>query len=263
MKYNTPKERLVKLYSQGMSLRAISRKENMSPNTVKKYLMLQGIKVETKDIIHCVKNNDELLVGLYLGVWSGDGTQFYDNGYKIKVCCDKRNYEIMKFFQELILELFDKKTRIATEKKNNRSYVIFNSKFIYNYVYNFLNFNKTKTYSVHLKKPINSYSNRFLKGFLLGLTLTDGYLKQNFHFNTTSEKLAGDVVSILNKFGFSARKYIHDRRKYGWKNLHMISLKKEESNKILSLFNELLEEMGYYKSFSVLKGYEEYGPVVI
>ncbi|MBU0535612.1 MAG: hypothetical protein KKE20_01500 [Nanoarchaeota archaeon] len=260
MNTNISSEKLVESYSQGMSLRAISREEGISPNTVKKYLLLQGFKVDIKNIIHGLKNNDDLLIGLYLGIWAGDGTQFLDNGYTIKICCDSRTRYLIEFYQNFLLQLFDKKSRVATESGNNRAFIIFKSKFIYKFVYYHLNFEDKKTYSVHLKRPVLSYSKRFLQGFLLGLALTDGYLNKKFYFNTTSPKLAEDAIGILSILGFDARKYVHNRKKYGWKDLHMVSLRKEESYALLCIFDKMLKNIGSTKSFSALKGYGEMGP---
>ena len=236
-------------------MRGISRKCGVSPNTVKKYLNLNGKQTETQNIIHEVRKKDDLLRGLYLGIWAGDGTQYLDNGYRIKIFCDRRNNELIEFYRQFMLQFFGKTIRVVKEKFDNRAFVIFGSKFIYNFVYDFLDFGRNKTYTVCLKNPVSSYSEQFLKGFLLGLMLTDGYLKQKFYFNTTSENLAYNVIEILEKFGLNPRRYVHDRKKYGWKDLHMVTLKKEDSSKVLNLLDSIIKETGCKKSFSELKGY--------
>ncbi|MBU0667331.1 MAG: LAGLIDADG family homing endonuclease [Nanoarchaeota archaeon] len=137
----------------------------------------------------------------------------------------------------------------------------FNSKFIYYFVYHYLSFDKNKTHSISLKKNVDDYSEQFLKGFILGLMITDGYLKKRFYFNTTSERLANNVLLILKKFNFEGHKYTHNRTKFGWKNLHMISLKKINSQNALKFLNKILKEAEYEEEFFFLKGYN--GPVEI
>ena len=258
------KEKFFRLYNKGTSLRTIAQKLKVSPNTVKKYLLLQGINVKSKNIIYDVKVKDELLIGLYCGIWAGDGTQYLDNGYRIKICCHSQNKELIKFIQDLLINLFGKKSKLVEEERN-RALIRFNSKFIYNYVRNFLEYKDKKTYTVHLKHHIDKYSKQFLRGFILGLMLSDGYLKERFYFNTTSKGLAKDMTLILENLGFRYNEYIHDRTKQGWKDLHSISLTKQNSRRILGIFDETLIETGYTKGFSKLKGYIEgkSGPAVI
>jgi len=119
-----------------------------------------------------------------------------------------------------------------------------------------LNFGKKKTYTVRLKENICRYSLDFLKGYFLGLMLTDGYLKRKLAFNTTSENLAKNMFFILVYFGFSPRFYLHKRGKLGWKDLHMVNLNKENSLIALDFLNEIIKETKLGKSFAVLKSYE-------
>ncbi|MFH1589087.1 MAG: LAGLIDADG family homing endonuclease [archaeon] len=86
--------------------------------------------------------------------------------------------------------------------------------------------------------------------------LTDGYLKQKFYFNTTSEKLAENMMDILDKFNLKGKIYTHKRKKYGWRDLHMVYLTKKDSKTALNLLNKILEELNYEKGFLFLKGYK-------
>lgn len=251
------------LYKNGHPLRAVAKKYSVSPNTVKKYLQNNGVMVRCKNIVYDLKKNDELLIGLYIGIWAGDGTQFLDKGYKIKICCDRRNKDLTQYFQKIICNLFDKQTRIVLEKTDNRSYIVFKSKFIYSFVYKFLDFNEDKTYSVCLNNSLSTYSDQFINGFFLGLMLTDGYLKTKFYFNSISIGLAQNVSDILKKFDMSPEVYVHNREKYGWRDLNMVRLNRKESSKALCLLDRIIEETGDRRSFSALKGYGKNGPAEI
>ena len=70
--------------------------------------------------------------------------------------------------------------------------------------------------------------------------------------------MAGNVRDILILFGFSPKMYIHRREKYGWKDLHMISLNRGESKKVEALLDRVLNSLGCNRSFYELK-YEPAG----
>jgi len=249
---------------KGLTLREIAEIESVSPNTVKKYLVLNGEKIRTLNLVYNLKKRDDRLIGLYVGIWCGDGTQYKDRHcFTIKLCCHSKDKELIGFYQNLLLNLFGKTSKTISEKRN-RSMVRFYSKFIFNFIDQYVTYEENKTHSVRLKNSISSYSDEFLDGFLLGLMLSDGYLKDKFRFNVTSPGLSLNMMNLLNKYQYSPKIYTHNRKKLGWKNLQMISLNKKESQKMLFRLNQILKEVGYvgyYKGFNKIKGYEEkYGP---
>ena len=68
-----------------------------------------------QNIIRCLKTNDDVLIGLYCGIWAGDGTQYYDKGYRVKICLDSRNQELIDFVKKLLLDLFGKTYHVIKE----------------------------------------------------------------------------------------------------------------------------------------------------
>lgn len=246
-----------RLYQKGNSMRDIGRKENVSPNTVKKYLLRNNILVKTQNIVYETKSDSKLLAGLYAGIWAGDGTQYYDKGYRIKICCNSKDTNLITYIQKVIFDLFGKKTSVAYEIRN-RALIRYNSKFIYNYVSTYLSFSNNKTLSVCLVKK--KHSSDFLNGFLLGLMLSDGYLKKRLYFNTISKKLSEDALFILRKHGFKPHWYIQKRSKYGWNDLYSVNMTVSESKKANTLLGQVLQQTGYNKGFHAIKGY---GPAEI
>ncbi len=257
MKKEKDIQQIISLFNEGHSLRRTGRELGCSQNTVKKYLELEGIKAPCNNIIKSLKTEDDLLIGTYVGLWAGDGTHYYDRGYNLKFCCDSRNTELIMFIKEIVLRLFDKKSFLSTEERYHRTYVRFDSKFIFLFSKKYLEYNSNKTHTVCLNKPITLFSQRFLEGFVLGLTLSDGYLKSRFRFNVTSENLADNMCQILESWELHPSIYVHKRAKYGWKNLHMVSLPTKESQTLLNRLNIILSELGYDKGFSILKGYKK------
>jgi hypothetical protein len=183
----------------------------------------------------------------------GDGTQYYDKGYTIKICSDKRNELMNKFIQEIISRLFGKKSALIKVSSTNQAYIKFKSQFIFDIVYEYVKHDRNKTHSVNLKADFNSYSDEFLEGCLLGLALSDGSLKYKFYFNVTSVSLSGNMIEILKKFGFNPMKYIYRREKYGWKDLHMVRLRTEESKRLELFLDEYLKRLDCRHSFKELK----------
>ncbi len=89
-----------------------------SPSSIKKYLILAGKEVKEQNLVRELKTDDERLIGLYCGLWTGDGSQYYDHGYTIKFCLNREQPELIGFVQELLLKLFGKtsKKKIRTGK---------------------------------------------------------------------------------------------------------------------------------------------------
>jgi len=209
--------------------------------------------MKRQNLVYKVRTNDETLMGVYLGVWAGDGTQYYDKGYRIKICCNSKDKKMIEFFKFVLKQLFGKTTLYLAIEERHRALLRFNSKFIYNFPKNYLMYGENKTHTVHLKNKLEEYSNDFLDGFLLGLSLTDGYLKEKFCFNVTSENLVRDVFEILKTKGLNPSIYIHDRKKYGWKDLHMLRLNRKESRTLLEDLNSVLKNLNYNSDFLKLK----------
>lgn len=206
-----------------------------------------------QNLVYSLKSINETLIGTYIGIWSGDGTQFYDKGYTIKICCHSENKKLIQFYRFILNELFGKSVINFENDKGYRSVLRFYSKFIYNFVLEYIKYEGTKTYSICLKKEIEEYSDEFLEGFILGLTLTDGYLKKKYYFNVTSEMLAKNVQVILKKWNFNPSLYIHDRGKYNWKNLHMVRLNSKDTYKLKLKLDLILKRLNYKEPILNLK----------
>ncbi len=108
------------------------------------------------------------------------------------------------FIQLIILKMFRKKSRLIIEQTTNRVYIKFQSKFIFDFIYNYvIHDEKRKTYTARLIKRTNGHTKEFREGCLLGLALSDGYIKNRFVFNVTSGRLAKNVYEILKNFGYN------------------------------------------------------------
>lgn len=242
------------LYKQHCSLRKIAKIKRRSLSTLHKYTSLHSV-IKTQNNVDNISNNDDRLVGTYVGLWMGDGTQFVDRKrYVIKICSNKKNIKLNKFIREIIYKVFKKRASLIEVSSTNQAYIRFNSKFIYGIINNYCFFDeKSKTYTVKLKKRAGTYKTPFLEGCLLGLALSDGYLKNKFVFNVTSSRLSKNMYDILKKMKFTPCCYIHMRQKDGFKNLYSISLSTRQSNKLRSLLDRIIMDVGFQFSFDELK----------
>ncbi len=238
------------IYLRLKSVHKVSKKLHISISTAYKYA---GDLAPHQNIITSLKTKNERLIGIYVGLWMGDGTQFYNGRFNIKICSNKKDILLNSFIQDVIFRLFGKTTTLVMEDKTNRAVIRLWSRFIYNFIYTYVKHERNKTHTVRLRKNINKYSKAFLEGCLLGLILSDGYLKERLTFNVTSVKLAKNMIDILRKFRCNPHKYVCEREKFGYKDLQSISLVRSESKMIENLFNSILLKLGHLNSFNDLK----------
>ncbi len=245
---------LCNAYKTSGSLREIGRKFGRSQNTVRKYVAMH-YEINIKNIISNIKTNDELLIGLYVGLWLGDGTQYiYRGRHTIKICSNKNDMLLNTFVCDLLYNLFGKSVRLTEERNTNRAYIIFHSGYIFNYIYNYVQLNGNKTYSARLKGELSSYCDEFLKGCLLGLALSDGSLKEKFIFGVTSKGLALNMKEILHKYEFNPYANVQERANKAI--FYVISLSPKESRRLQEFLSSIIKNAGYDYSFNELK----YGP---
>lgn len=247
-------QNICNLYKVYGNLRDVSKVTSRSLGTLHKYTSLYSI-IKTQNIVKRISNSDERLIGTYVGLWLGDETQYNEqNRYTIKICSNKQNHNLNRFIQDLIYKIFNKRTALVKVSSTNQAYIKFKSKFIYNFIKAYTAHDKSgKTYTVKLKKRAGSYAIPFLEGCLLGLTLSDGYLKDKFRFNVTSSRLAKNMYDILKKMKYNPNCYIQMREKDGFKNLYLVYLSRKQSNKLELLLDRVIFNMGFQYSFEELK----------
>jgi len=244
----------IELYKKYHSLRKVSKLTGIPISTLWYRLSKKGI-INKKNIVNALNENDELLKGLYTGLWAGDGSRYYDGGFISKIHLNKKDKKLIEFIIIIIKRLFQKKVKLYLDGKNdNRASIKIHSKFIYDFPEKYLAFSRKKSKSVRLKiKP----SSLFLDGFFLGLTLSDGYLKERFIFTTISEHLSNQMIELLSNKGFSPKKYVQNRKKFGWNDLHFIRLRKKESLELKQYLDKIIRSLGMNYSIDSLKRYKE------
>ncbi len=245
--------KIKKEYLSGESLNYLSKEYNIPKSTLHYNLSKLNI-IRKMNIITQLKSGNELLIGTFIGIWAGDGSKFRDRGrYVTKIHLHKANTTLILFIKEIIYDLFDKRATLCFDG-GNRASLRFYNKFIHEFIEKYLFFKDNKCLSVKLKEELNEYSKDFLDGFILGLTLSDGSIRNNiFVYSTISNNLKDNVISLLNSEEFSPKLYIHKREKYGWYDLNQIRLRKKLTTKLIIKLNNTLKKLNYKENLENLK----------
>lgn len=243
---------IIALYSKHKSLREVSRRTGIGVSTLWYRLQKAGVLVKKSKVDAIAA--DPLLTGTYVGLWAGDGSRFRNNGYITKIHLDKRDDALSAFCKEVIFQLFGKRVSLYLDGKNdNRASLKIHSKFVYEFPTKYLTFSDDKSKTIALKKEESA---AFVEGFLLGITLSDGYLKNRFVLSTVSQNLAAQVSGMLIKRGLAPQTYVHKRARQGWNDLYMVRLGKRDSLRLEESLNQTLRNLGFTYSVCQLKRYK-------
>lgn len=237
------------VYTKNASLRKTAKQLGYSPNTVKKYVIGYH-EVNEQNIVRKLQSKNQRLIGTYVGLWMGDGTQFRDGGgYVIKICLDSRNQTLIDLVQYIFKKVFNCTSWILKEQNNNRGAIKVHSKFIYNWISNYCSFGKNKTLTVQLKHQ--NHSKEFLEGVLLGLMLSDGHLNKYAKFHVISQGLAENMKSVLHQFKYNPTFRVQERPGT-WKTQYQVYLTIAETKILEQLLDQIANRV-YNKSFQEIK----------
>jgi len=258
MKPELQKE-ICEVYKSGDSIRIISKKYSIPRSTVYDNLNKFGILRRHVKIID-LKDRNQLIIGALVGLWAGDGSRYIDkNGrFTVKIHLSKNDRNLIEFIKFLYEKLFGKEPKLYSSNRNGNSASLkIDSKFIYYFFDKYLSYDPKgrKVYTIRLKTIIDRYSKDFLKGFLLGLVLSDGYLKDCFCFATVSKGLAENIIETLNIFNYKTYCYLFNNRNLigNWKPLYNVKIERSKVTDIKTFLNNTLRNMKIERSFSEIK----------
>jgi len=240
-------------YARTGSLRLVGRVYDLSPNTVRSYV--DDLGVNTQELVESLRSTDDLLIGTYVGLWMGDGTQYREQRgkYTVKICCNADCVELNVFIRQLLLDLFGKRSSLFCRPNSKSAVLQFYSRFIFSFINTYVLFEENKTHSVRLRHVLLSYSRKFIEGCFLGLMLSDGSLKQQLRFNVTSFALSENMMELLSFFGFHPKRYVRYNTANGRKDLYLVWLGRVESRMASGLLDRILNELGCDTPFVHLK----------
>lgn len=222
-------------YVNGSSLNQLVKNHHLPKTTMYYWFVKRGV-IRRISRIKKLENNDEFLVGAFIGFWAGDGSRSLDknSAYVVRFHLNPKDKETIFFVQSFLLQLFGKKGGSLPNNTGLDIKII--SKFIFFFIDRYLKFEqKAKTYTIRLKDTVRSHTPKFLYGFVCGLALSDGCFGKNFIFSTTSTLLANQFIKALVILGFSPKKYLQRRRETKHKSIWRVWLTSSESRKFKEL----------------------------
>ena len=252
MKPELQKE-LCGLYRSGNSIRALSTGYGIPKSTV--YDNLNKFDVVRRNAkITNLQNRNQIAIGALVGLWAGDGSRFRDkNGkYTVKIHVSKNDKNLIEFVKFLYKKLFDKEPNLySSNNTSNSASLKIDSKFIYYFFDEYLTYVGRKAHTIQLKHNVNKYSDNFLNGFLLGLVLSDGYLKKCFCFSTVSKGLAKNIIGTLKAFNYKNYCYLYDNR--NWRPVYSIKVERNKVEKLRTFLDKILKDLKMEKYFNEIK----------
>ncbi len=228
------------LTKKGRSLRHISKIIKVGITTI--YYHVRKFKPkQRKEFI--VPLSDEK-IGELIGAFAGDGSYYYSINDKNNLgkggqhriryhlsLLDDMQYK--SYLRELLIKL-NLNPHIIIRKDYNSIDIAVSSLSYLNFIKTFLFWKGKKTYSVRLKRKVNTYSLGFLSGFARGLMDTDGYVEiSNVSCACTSKELIKNLAKIFDIYGLK----------------YKISLKKRLNRKDLYLIRVYRNSLEDYNSF--------------
>ena len=250
-------ENIVLDYISGLSLRKLRSKYGYTIGNLHYHLKKRNV-LRQNNIVKSLKLENPLMMGVFIGIWAGDGSKFIDHGaYTIKIHINKNDLEFIAFFRVVMEKLFGKRVTFIAEKETNQGLIRFYSRFIYRLIDNYVAYEENKTLSIRLKEDLARYNGDFLKGFLIGITLSDGYIKEKFILYSISEALINNVKMIVENAALMPYIYMQEPKGYGRYPNHILVINKQQTKHLKHEINQYLEKCDYHRDISALKGYKQ------
>src|SRR4030042_224184 len=222
----------INMIKEGISLNKINKKTRIQKSSL--YYHYKKIKGK-KYLVPKIDKFDMEKIGEFIGIFAGDGSFFFDKKrchYSIRIYTGLYEKEYRKYLKKFLKKFFGKASRTYQDNKLNVVTNEYYSKIIYEFILEYLAWNKNKTKTIRLKN-IRKHSREFLIGFIRGLLDTDGGIykpKKKVAFGTASKKLAFQIKEILEILGIKPGFY-----KYKNKDFWYIDIYGERSKKFMEI----------------------------
>ena len=197
-------DKIKKLTEHGTSLNNIQKLTGLSKTTI--YYHVRKIKGRTI-VQPSINFKSEKTLGEVVGIFAGDGSLNFvadDYRYTIRIHSSIYNFEYLLYVKKLYERCFKTKFRIC--KYNTRRFLEKQSKMIYNFFFNYIDFNPhDKANTVKLKSGL---SREFKIGYLKGILDTDGTVcntktGKKIAIYTSSDFVAPQIRNIIEELGFA------------------------------------------------------------
>jgi len=199
------KQEMIEAIQGGVSIPRISKNLGLGKSTIYyHYKKIKGKKFK-EPFVEPYFSEEE---GEIVGIFAGDGSQYYDKKsghYETNVHFGDKEYAL--YVKKLFDGYFQKEFNLKNET-GGRFRLKGYCKGVYDYFSNYLSYESRKKHCTVKLKTLNCPP-AFVKGFLRGLVDTDGTIcpgnnKIRIIYYTTSEELAIQLKSLLERFNLKA-----------------------------------------------------------
>ncbi len=234
------KEQLCNYISKGISLNQISSKLGIPKSTA--YYYYRKLKYKKyKKPEYSIKFSE--IEGEIVGIFAGDGSQYHykKNGNYTTTIHFGNVIGYISHVRKLYNSFFGKSWNLWRERTKEgfirhrlRAY----NKEIFNFFYNYLNYDSTHKYDTCEVKSIN-FPEEFKIGFLRGFFDTDGHLSTSSNrlrafYYTTSKKLATQMQIFFNDLNIKTIIWQEQRKDKKCKDLFILRVAEKEVNNFLN-----------------------------
>jgi len=229
-------KQIFRLTQKGHSLNKITKILEKNKTTV--YYHFRKIRGKTSKPIKII-NQDEELIGEFIGLFAGDGYIHVNKIYQYKTYLHFNITEeefVKNLIDNVLIKLFGKKPMRFIQ--GNRLNICYYSKNIHILISQYLTWNKNsrKTYSIRLKGK--DYSKKFIIGFLRGSLDSDGYFtRKNIRFASVSRKLITNISDFLNKLNIDHSIHIYKEKRKNRKDMYQVYVFRPEHKKFIKRIN--------------------------
>ncbi len=235
------KEKMKELILKGESINKISKELGIGKSTI--YYTYKKLKGK-RYILPSFDRTASGIEGEIVGIFAGDGSQYLHKKtghYEVNVHFGIKSKEYSLYVQKLYESFFNHSFRLREEKNGRILRLKIESKIVYHYFKNYLDYIPSVKHSTVKLKTLD-LPIPFKIGFLKGLIDTDGSVlykkdrkKIRVDFSTTSKELASHVCRLLEELGVSYGLTLRDKSLKNEKNVHLIYILTRDTDKFLNI----------------------------
>lgn len=181
-------------------------------------------------------SSNQNLVGEIMGLFASDGSCVPQADYLVRFHLDAKEERYSQKFSSVLNSVFNKQPSLFRRPKYNSILLSYRSKIIYEFLREYLNWDRKKTHTIMLRNL--NHSKDFLVGFLRGYFDGDGYSKEGVktaQFVTTSKNMHGQLQEILSLFRLNFFTRVYNDKRENRHTAYYIDLRHSEAVKFINL----------------------------
>lgn len=230
------KQLIIREVHKGKSLNKIAELTKLGKTTVYYYMR----KITGKKYVPLeLKLTDTEVIGEVIGFFAGDGRYAVSNkGWdrRILFYFNKDEIPVINYYRDSIAKIIGKLPTLMEQK--SVKIVQVHIRVFCDFIISYLSFQKRKVKTIQLKDKMLLKNKKFIRGFIRGLTDSDGYVRKGrkeIYYGSISKNLFSDFLKGLDFFGLKYKVYVQKGR--GYSDFYKVRLSGEEVDKFIDLIS--------------------------